>query len=167
MDKELKKIEERLERLKPSNLESDFYQKINGIFDSSVDGADYESKNKIIIFSVFLQRIAAAAAILIACIGMFFAFLNDSNRNNLESSSNNNIVKTNKENDNKFVPIKTKNTFEGVSRDEIFISKDRIPYQPLKYQFSDSFIWENKTDGSVIELNIPSQRFFYVPIKTD
>ena len=73
----------------------------------------------------------------------------------------------NKENDNKFVPIKTKNTFEGVSRDEIFISKDRIPYQPVKYQFSDSFIWENKTDGSVIELNIPSQRFFYVPIKTD
>ena len=166
MDKELKKIEERLKKLKPSNLESNFYQKIDGIFNSSLDGADYESKNKTILFSSFLQRIAAAAAILIACVGMFFAFLNDSNRNNLRPSSNNNIVKTNKENDN-FVPIKTKNTFEGGSRDEIFISKDRIPYQPLKYQFSDSFIWENKTDGSVIELNIPSQRFFYVPIKTD
>lgn len=166
MDKELKKIEERLEKLKPSNLESNFYQKIDGIFNSSLEGADYESKNKTILFSSFLQRIAAAAAILIACVGMFFAFLNDSNRNNLSPSSNNNIVKKNKENDN-FVPIKTKNTFEGVSRDEIFISKDRIPYQPVKYQFSDSFIWENKTDGSVIELNIPSQRFFYVPIKTD
>lgn len=166
MDKELKKIEERLEKLKPSNLESNFYQKIDGIFNSSLEGADYESKNKTILFSSFLQKIAAAAAILIACVGMFFAFLNDSNRNNLSPSSNNNIVKKNKENDN-FVPIKTKNTFEGVSRDEIFISKDRIPYQPVKYQFSDSFIWENKTDGSVIELNIPSQRFFYVPIKTD
>tara|TARA_B100001094_G_C17890098_1_gene651266 strand:+ start:187 stop:690 length:504 start_codon:yes stop_codon:yes gene_type:complete len=167
MDNELKEIEAKLKKLKPSKFESNIYQKIDGIFDSQLDGPNYESNNKTIVFPVFLQRIAAAAAILIACVGMFFAFLNESNKNNLSPSSNNNIVKKNKENDNNFVPIKTKNTFEGVSRDEIFISKDRIPYQPVKYQFSDSFIWENKTDGSVIELNIPSQRFFYVPIKTD
>ena len=100
-------------------------------------------------------------------IGVFFTFLNVSNKNNLKPTSNNNLIEPNKEVDNQFVPIKTKNTFEGVSREEIFISKDRIPYQPIRYQFSDSFIWKNKSDGSVIEINVPSQRFFYVPIKTD
>ena len=162
MDKELKEIENSLNELKPSNLEREFCKKINGIFDLKTEIKDSKTKNKKIIHLVFTQKSVTAAAILIAFIGVFFAFLNDSNRNNLKS------ISTNNEGDkNLFVPIKAKNTFEGVSEDEIFLSEDKRPYQPVRYKFSDSFIWKNKADGSLIEMNIPSQRLFYVPIKTD
>ena len=167
MDNELKEIEKRLENIKPSKLERELHLKIDGIFDSPMSEANYERRNKKIIYTIFSQRMAAVAAILIAFIGVFFTFLNDSNKNKLKPTSNNNLIEPNKKVDNRFVPIKTKNTFEGVSREDIFISKDRIPYQPVRYQFSDSFIWKNKSDGSVIEIHVPSQRFFYVPMKTD
>ena len=57
--------------------------------------------------------------------------------------------------------------FETTDIDNIFISEDKIPYQGIRYQFSDSFIWKNKNDGALIEMKVPSQRLFYVPIKTD
>ena len=95
------------------------------------------------------------------------AFLNDSNRKDINSASTPIIGQLENGEADKFIPIQTENIFEGVVEDNIIISEDKIPYQGVRYQFSDSFIWKNKNDGALIEMKVPSQRLFYVPIKTD
>jgi len=95
-----------------------------------------------------------------------FAFLNDSN-NNSKSTTSTATNPSPKKDNNQFIPVRAENIFEGLAEDQIILSQDKIPYQGLRYQFSDSFIWKNKDDGTIIEMKVPSQRLYYVPIKTD
>mgnify|MGYP001237300844 CR=1 FL=1 len=162
MDKKLKEIESLLKQQKPSGLDTEFKRQIELIFTEKLVQLESLSKENKTIKFTHHQRIATAAAIVIAAIGSLFAFLNDSNRQDINSASTPIIGQP-----DKFIPIQTENIFEGVVEDNIFISEDKIPYQGIRYQFSDSFIWKNKNDGALIEMKVPSQRLFYVPIKTD
>ena len=162
MDNKLKEIENLLKQQKPSGLDTEFKRQIELIFTEKLGHPESLNKENKIINFPFHQRIATAAAIVIAAIGSLFAFLNDSNRQDINSASTPIIGQP-----DKFIPIQTENIFEGVVEDNIFISEDKIPYQGIRYQFSDSFIWKNKNDGALIEMKVPSQRLFYVPIKTD
>ena len=167
MDKNLKEIENLLKQQKPSGLDTEFKRQIELIFtEKLVQLESLDKENKTIKFPLH-QRIATAAAIVIAAIGSLFAFLNDSNRQDINSASTPIIGQPENGEADKFIPIQTENIFEGVVEDNIFISEDKIPYQGIRYQFSDSFIWKNKNDGALIEMKVPSQRLFYVPIKTD
>ena len=167
MDKKLKEIENLLKQEKPSGLDTEFKRQIELIFTEKLGQPESNNKkNKIINFPLH-QRIATAAAIVIAAVGSLFAFLNDSNRKDINIASTPIIGQLENGDADKFIPIQTENIFEGVIEDNIFISEDKIPYQGVRYQFSDSFIWKNKNDGALIEMKVPSQRLFYVPIKTD
>ena len=167
MDKKLKEIENLLKEQKPCGLDAGFKREIELIFTEQLSQHESLNKqNKIINFPLH-QRIATAAAIVIAAIGSLFAFLNDSNRKDINSASTPIIGQPENGEADEFIPIQTENIFEGIVEDNIFISEDKIPYQGVRYQFSDSFIWKNKDDGALIEMKVPSQRLFYVPIKTD
>ena len=167
MDKKLKEIENLLKEQKPCGLDTGLKREIELIFTEQLSQHESLNKqNKIINFPLH-QRIATAAAIVIAAVGCLFAFLNDSNRKDINSASTPIIVQPENGEADEFIPIQTENIFEGIVEDNIFISEDKIPYQGVRYQFSDSFIWKNKDDGALIEMKVPSQRLFYVPIKTD
>ena len=167
MDKKLKEIENLLKEQKPCGLDAGFKREIELIFTEKLSQHEsLNNQNKIINFPLH-QRIATAAAIVIAAIGSLFAFLNDSNRKDINSASTPIIGQPENGEADEFIPIQTENIFEGIVEDNIFISEDKIPYQGVRYQFSDSFIWKNKDDGALIEMKVPSQRLFYVPIKTD
>jgi hypothetical protein len=66
-----------------------------------------------------------------------------------------------------FVPLHTENIFEGVHDEGLFLTNDKVPVQSVRYRFSDSFKWKNTQDGSVIEMTIPSERLFLLPVHTD
>ena len=167
MEKKLKEIENLLKQEKPSGLDTEFKRQIEFIFSEKLGQPESINKqNKIISFPLH-QRIATAAAIVIAAVGSLFAFLNDSKRKDINSASTPIIGKLENGEADKFIPIQTENIFEGLIEDNIIISEDKIHYQGVRYQFSDSFIWKNKNDGALIEMKVPSQRLFYVPIKTD
>ena len=167
MDKKLKEIENLLKEQKPCGLDTGFKREIELIFTQKLSQHESLNKqNKIINFPLH-QRIATAAAIVIAAVGSLFAFLNDSNRKGINSASTPIIGQPENGEADEFIPLQTENIFEGIVEDNIFISEDKIPYQGVRYQFSDSFIWKNKDDGALIEMKVPSQRLFYVPIKTD
>lgn len=165
MENKNKDLEDLLTKYKPSGLDESFNHKINSIFSKNSDKDLAPSENKIIPFP-FIQKIATVAAIIIAFIGSFFAFLNDSN-NNSKSTTSTATNPSPKKDNNQFIPVRAENIFEGLAEDQIILSQDKIPYQGLRYQFSDSFIWKNKDDGTIIEMKVPSQRLYYVPIKTD
>ncbi len=167
MDKKLKEIENLLKEKKPCGLDTGLKREIELIFTQKLSQHEsLNNQNKIINFPLH-QRIATAAAIVIAAIGSLFAFLNDSNRKGINSASTPIIGQPENGEADEFIPLQTENIFEGIVEDNIFISEDKIPYQGVRYQFSDSFIWKNKDDGALIEMKVPSQRLFYVPIKTD
>ena len=87
MDKKLKEIENLLKQQKPSDLDTEFKRKIELIFSEKLGQLESLNKaNKTIQFPLH-QRIATAAAIVIAAIGSLFAFLNDSNRQDINSAS--------------------------------------------------------------------------------
>ena len=73
-----------------------------------------------------MQKISAVAALLIACVGVFFAILNDQNSSNKTTSSKVSVNKPLKK--DQFVPTNAKNVFEGVKDEGLFLSKDKIPY---------------------------------------
>ena len=141
MDKKLKEIENLLKEQKPCGLDTGFKREIELIFTEQLSQHESLNKqNKIINFPLH-QRIATAAAIVIAAIGSLFAFLNDSNRQDINSASTPIIGQPENGEADKFIPIKTENIFEGVVEDNIFISEDKIPYQGIRYKYSDSIIF--------------------------
>lgn len=111
----------------------------------------------------FLSPLAAAAAILIAATGVFFAVLNNIEPN--PSAKPDGMVMLPEK--APFVPVHAENIFEGVHDEGLFLTDDKVPVQGVRYQFSDSFKWRNPQDGSVIEMTIPSERFFLLPVQTD
>jgi hypothetical protein len=165
MKTDLKEIEQKLYALKPAKLPEPLNAQIEEIFESSKSDQDFDSHERKIIWLPKLQRISAVAALLIASIGVFFAVLNDRNSSNETASSKDTVDKA--INKDQFIPINAKNVFEGVTDEGLFLSKDKAPFHGLRYQFLDSFLWQNEEDGSSIEMEVPSQRLFLVPIKTD
>ncbi len=165
MKTDLKEIEQNLQELKPAKLPDDLNTKIENMFENSVHIPNKDANHRKIIWLPKMQKLYAAAALLIASIGVFFATLNDQNSSNKSTTSKNSLEEPVKR--NQFIPINAKNVFEGVKDDGLFLSKDKTPYHGLRYQFSDSFLWKNEEDGSSIEMKVPSQRLFFVPIKTD
>ncbi len=165
MKTELQEIEHKLHELKPAKVPESLNAQIEKIFESSKSNQDFDSHERKIIRFPKLQKISAAAALLIASIGVFFAALNDRNSNNETATSKDPLFETT--NKDQFIPINAKNVFEGVTDEGLFLSKDKAPYHGLRYQFLDSFLWKNEEDGSSIEMKVPSQRLFLVPIKTD
>ena len=88
MDKKLKEIENLLKQQKPSDLDTEFKRKIELIFSEKLGHPESLNKqNKIINFPLH-QRIATAAAIVIAAIGSLFSFLRDSSRTNFSVNIN-------------------------------------------------------------------------------
>ena len=129
MDKKLKEIENLLKEQKPCGLDTGFKREIEIIFTEQLSQHESLNKqNKIINFPLH-QRIATAAAIVIAAIGSLFAFLNDSNRKDINSASTPIIGQPENGEADEFIPIQTENIFEGIVEDNIFISEDKIPYQ--------------------------------------
>jgi len=165
MKTDLKEIERNLQELNPAKLPDDLDAKIEKIFKNSLHLSNEDTTHGKIIWLPKMQKLSAAAALLIASIGVFFATLNDQNSSNEATTSKNSVEEPVK--GNQFIPINAKKVFEGVKDDGFFLSKDKTPYHGLRYQFSDSFLWENEEDGSSIEMEVPSQRLFFVPIKTD
>ena len=165
MKTELQEIEHKLHELKPAKVPESLNAQIEKIFESSKSNQDFDSHEQKTIRFPKLQKISAAAALLIASIGVFFAVLNDRNSNNETATSKDPLFETT--NKDQFIPINAKNVFEGVTDEGLFLSKDKAPYHGLRYQFLDSFLWKNEEDGSSIEMKVPSQRLFLVPIKTD
>ncbi len=164
MKTDLKEIEQKLHELKPAKLPDDLSAKIENIFENSDHIQNKHTALRKIIWLPKMQKISAVAALLIACVGVFFAILNDQNSSNKTTSSKVSVNKPLKK--DQFVPTNAKNVFEGVKDEGLFLSKDKIPYHGVRYQFLDSFLWENEEDGSSIEMKVPSQRLFLVPIKT-
>ncbi|MEE2809034.1 MAG: hypothetical protein VYB73_06945 [Verrucomicrobiota bacterium] len=165
MKPDLKEIEQKLHELKPAKLPDDLNARIENIFEENEPNQNLQSNDRKIIWFPKLHKISGAAALLIASIGVFFAVLNDKNSSNETTSSEITVNEPIKK--DQFVPTNAKNVFEGVKDEGLFLSKDKAPYHGLRYQFLDSFLWENEEDGSSIEMKVPSQRLFLVPIKTD
>ena len=165
MNSDLKEIEQTLYELKPAKLPDELSTRIEEIFENSEQNHSTHINDRKIVWLPIIQKVSAAAALLIACIGVFFAMLNDQNSSNKTTSSKASANEPLKK--NQFIPVNAKNVFEGVQDEGLFLSKDKIPYHGVRYQFSDSFLWKNEKDGSLIEMKVPSQRLFLVPIKTD
>jgi hypothetical protein len=111
----------------------------------------------------FLRPLAAAAAILITATGVFFAVLNNIETNSAANADGMAMAPEKAP----FVPLHTENIFEGVHDDGLFLTNEKVPVQGVRYRFSDSFKWKNPQDGSVIEMTIPSERLFLLPVQTD
>ncbi|HIG84265.1 MAG TPA: hypothetical protein EYG40_14100 [Verrucomicrobia bacterium] len=165
MNTDLKEIEQKLHELKPAKLPDDLSAKIENIFENSDHIQNKYANLRKIIWFPKIQKLSAVAALLIAFVGVFFAMLNDQNSSNETTASKASVNKPLKR--NQFIPLNAKNVFEGVQDEGLFLSDDKIPYHDVRYQFSDSFLWKNEEDGSLIEMKVPSQRLFFVPIKTD
>ena len=165
MKTDLKEIEQKLHALEPAKLPDAVNTRIEKIFERSDPEQTPQLTDRKIILFPKLQKISAVAALLIASIGVFFAVLNDRNSSNETASSKDTVDKA--INKDQFIPINAKNVFEGVTDEGLFLSKDKAPFHGLRYQFLDSFLWQNEEDGSSIEMEVPSQRLFLVPIKTD
>ncbi|MFL2480809.1 MAG: hypothetical protein ACJ0K4_14790 [Verrucomicrobiales bacterium] len=164
MKTDLKEIEQKLHALEPAKLPDAVNTRIEKIFERSDPEQTLQLTDRKIILFPKLQKISAVAALLIASIGVFFAVLNNKNSSNETTSSE--ITVNGPIKKDQFVPTNAKNVFEGVKDEGLFLSKDKIPYHGVRYQFLDSFLWENEKDGSSIEMKVPSQRLFLVPIKT-
>ena len=107
MDKKLKEIENLIKQQKPSDLDTEFKRKIELIFSEKLGHPESLNKqNKIINFPLH-QRIATAAAIVIAAIGSLFAFLNDSNRQDINSASTPITGQPENGEADKFIPIES------------------------------------------------------------
>ena len=164
MKTDLKEIEQKLHALEPAKLPDAVNTRIEKIFERSDPEQTLQLTDRKIILFPKLQKISAVAALLIASIGVFFAVLTNKNSSNETTSSE--ITVNGPIKKDQFVPTNAKNVFEGVKDEGLFLSKDKIPYHGVRYQFLDSFLWENEKDGSSIEMKVPSQRLFLVPIKT-
>ena len=164
MENKNKDLEDLLTKYKPSGLDESFNHKIDSIFSKNSDDDLVPSENKIIPFP-FIQKNCNCCCNIIAFIGSFcHSLMTPITRKSTTSTATN---PSPKKDNNQFIPVRAENIFEGLAEDQIILSQDKIPYQGLRYQFSDSFIWKNKDDGTIIEMKVPSQRLYYVPIKTD
>ena len=65
------------------------------------------------------------------------------------------------------VPTHAQNTYLGSQFDDIIFTDDRRPLRAVRHQFTDTYTWENPSDGSRVEIQIPVERVRYVPVRTD
>lgn len=123
------------------------------------------------------QRMGAAAAVLIAGIGVFFAVLNQFGPHSgtspapLATGRSNSIAPGTTEAPAPprpvLVPVSADNVFEGVRDEGIILSSDNIPVRQLRYRFTDSMLLENPEDGSEVQLSMPREHLYLVPVQTD
>lgn len=163
MDPEIKDLENTLHGLNPAEIPEHLEESLLRIFENqNLQGPEKLERTRIVFFPV-LHRLGAAAAVLIAAVGIFFAIINNT-KTKLAKESTVSIEASTK---GEFVPVKTKNIFEGVRDEGVFLSEDQIPVQGIRYQFSESFLWKNLQDGSEIEIKVPREHLFLLPVKTD
>lgn len=122
------------------------------------------------------QKLGAAAAVLVAGVGVFFAVLNQFEPNTGRSAA---PVATSKSIGERgsmeapaklrpaLVPVSADNVFEGVRDEGIILSSDNIPVRQLRYRFTDSMLLENPEDGSEVQLSMPREHLYLVPVQTD
>jgi hypothetical protein len=164
MAREDENFESTLRELSPAKVPPPLQSRILEIFDALPETENQPAKaaENISRFH-FLRPLAAAAAILIAATGVFFAVLN-----NLDTPTGANpggmVMTPGKA---PFVPVHTENIFEGVDDEGLFLTGGKVPVHGVRYRFSDSFQWENREDGSVIKMTIPSERLYLLPVRTD
>jgi hypothetical protein len=167
MEKEIEKLETALGEFTPAAVPEALEARILDVFagrQAPQAIADNEPTN-IVAFPLW-RALGSAAAVAVAIVGVFFAALNsmDSGDNAggvpLAGDAPPNSERT-------FVPVRAENVFEGAQEEEFFLTKDQLPVQKVRYQFSDSYLWENPADGTSIEMTVPRERLFIVPVRTD
>jgi hypothetical protein len=164
MAQEDEHFESSLREFPPAELPQPLQSSILELFDTPAEtaGQPAAAAENISRFSL-LSPLAVAAAILIAATGVFFAVLN--NLDTHPGTPPDNMVMSREK--APFVPVHAKNVFEGVDDEGIFLTGGKVPVHGVRYRFSDSFQWKNPKNGSVIEMTVPSERLYLIPVRTD
>ena len=126
MNSDLKEIEQTLYELKPAKLPDELSSQIEEIFKNSEQNHSTHINDRKIVWLPIIQKVSAAAALLIACIGVFFAMLNDQNSSNKTTSSKASANEPLKK--NQFIPVNAKNVFEGVQDEGLFLSNSQMRF---------------------------------------
>ncbi|MFP6872267.1 MAG: hypothetical protein VCA55_02060 [Verrucomicrobiales bacterium] len=164
MDHEADNFESSLREFSPAKVPDALQSRILEILDKNPEkGLHPATGTENIRKFHFLSPFATAAAILIGAAGVFFAVLNNIETNPATKPDAMAMVPEKAP----FVPVHAENIFEGVHDEGLFLTSGKVPVQGVRYRFSDSFKWRNPQDGSVIEMTIPSERLFLLPVQTD
>ena len=168
MENDTKELEDRLSALQPAPVPEGTEARVLEIFDGEIPltaSPDFAEADKVIPFPLW-RRLGAVAAVLVACTGVFFALLNNFGPTPDGGTIANKTTPANPAAPT-FHPVSAEDVFEGIRDGGVFLSEDGEPVRELHYHFSNSFRWENPDDGSVIEMKVPRERNFLVPVRTD
>ena len=166
-DKDLQQLEEKLQQLRPSEPSEKLIARIFGAFETPSDAAPAAVENVVPMKTPparsWAQPFAAAAAVallagVVALIGL--------NRNPAVTEAET-VVTPVDATPVKFIPAHAQNTYRGSNVDQIVFTKDRVPMQAVRHQFTDTYTWENPADGSRVQIEIPVERVRYIPVPTD
>jgi hypothetical protein len=158
----LQEFEQSLQQLSPSQPSEALTSRIFSAFDTPIDAAPANveliqpphdrSKS-------WFQPFAAAAAVALIAGLVTIIGLNRPAKNGSPSAAAVSPVT--------LVPTHAQNTYLGSQFDDIIFTDDRRPLRAVRHQFTDTYTWENPSDGSRVEIQIPVERVRYVPVRTD
>ncbi len=159
-------LEAALRELEPVEVPRELEARIFEIFEGRVSEASGGTGSKVVRFPV-LRSIGAAAAIAIAATGVLFAVINTMDRSRSGNGGPLAGDATQLPTSATFVPVRAENVFQGAQDEGVYFTDERVPVRQIRYQFSNSFRWENPQDGSTIEMTVPQEKLFIVPLRTD
>ena len=171
MEKEIEKLETALGELTPAAVPEALEARVHGVFSgqAALQSIPTNEPTNIVAFPRW-RAFGSAAAVAVAMVGVFFAALNSMDSGNRSGNASGGVPLAGDATpniDRTFVPVRAENVFEGAQKEEFFLTEDQLPVQKVRYQFSDSYIWENPSDGTSIEMTVPRERLFIVPVRTD
>ena len=168
MEDDIQKLEAELAELSPAPVPQDLEDRGFAIFEGEVTVQPAEQN--VVPFPIW-QRIGAAAAVGVASVGVYFAFLTNFGEPPASTSANRDVRPPSVESiapaEKNFVPASANNTFRGVRDGGVFLNEEGQPVRELRYEFSDSYRWVDEKDGSELELIVPRERSYLVPVPTD
>ncbi len=66
----------------------------------------------------------------------------------------------------RFVPVTARQMLIGAQEEGIYFDEEDMPTRRMRYQFVDSYLWENPADGSSLQVNMPREEVLLVRLNT-